>query len=188
MKRLLPIYFLLCSLVTSFSASYKISDLPIITSPSTNTFIEVADMNAATKSRKYLLTNLVSNWTASGTTNSTLTGTATAGGFDIPLLSLGNASSTVVVDFSTLGFRTMNATNDLSISVTNMPANVARTIEYVIYTGTTNRAVTWESALTNSMGAPLPTILPSNNVVNLTLRSVGTAVTNVMTYVSWRIP
>lgn len=120
--------------------------------------------------------------------NIDVSGTAKAGSFDIPLLSLGNASSTVVVDFSTLGFRTMNATNDLSISVTNMPASVARTIEYVIYTGDTNRAVTWEAALTNSMGAPLPTILPSNNVVNLTLRSVGTAVTNVHTYVSWRIP
>lgn len=36
----------------------RISDLPTSTSPSTNTWIEIADMNQVIKSRKYLLTNL----------------------------------------------------------------------------------------------------------------------------------
>lgn len=115
-------------------------------------------------------------------------GSATAGSFDVPLLSLGDVNTNLVVDFSTLGFRTANITNDTWISVQNMPSTVARTIEYVLYTGDTNRNVIWQTGLSNSMGAPLPAILPSNNVVNLTLRSIGTTVTNVHAYVSWRIP
>lgn len=115
-------------------------------------------------------------------------GAVTAPSFDIPLLSLGDANTNLVVDFSTLGFRTANITNDTWISVQNMPSTVARTIEYVLYTGDTNRNVIWQTGLSNSMGAPLPAVLPSNNVVNLTLRSIGTTVTNVHAYVSWRIP
>lgn len=120
--------------------------------------------------------------------NIKVSGSATAGSFDVPLLSLGDANTNLVVDFSTLGFRTANITNDTWISVQNMPSTVARTIEYVLYTGDTNRNVIWQTGLSNSMGAPLPAVLPSNNVVNLTLRSIGTTVTNVHAYVSWRIP
>lgn len=56
MKRLLSILPMIC--LAANAANVKISDLPIIASPSTNTLIEVADMNEATKSRSYLLTNL----------------------------------------------------------------------------------------------------------------------------------
>ncbi len=61
MKTLLTTTLLLAALTLTTRAAQqvKISDLPIIASPSTNTFIEVADMNEVTKSRKYLLTNLV---------------------------------------------------------------------------------------------------------------------------------
>lgn len=44
--------------LVAMAATVKISQLPLSTSPSTNTFIEIADMNAAVKSKKYLLTNV----------------------------------------------------------------------------------------------------------------------------------
>lgn len=94
MKRLYPTTFIAIIVITAIAASVKISDLTLSTSPSTNTFLEIADMNDTPKSKKYLLTNLVTqsaftsatnsittsaaNWTASGTTNSTLTGVARA--------------------------------------------------------------------------------------------------------------
>ena len=55
------------------AASVKISDLPASTSPSTNTWIEIADMDQVTKSSKYLLTNLVtqSQLGAAGSSNIT---------------------------------------------------------------------------------------------------------------------
>lgn len=115
-------------------------------------------------------------------------GSVTAGSFDVPLLFLGDVNTNLVIDFATLGFRTANLTNDSYITVTGMPATVARTLEYKIFTGNTNRNVFWQVGLSNSMGAPLPAILPSNNVVRLTLQSTGTTVTNVDAYVTWRTP
>jgi hypothetical protein len=51
---------LLCSASAYAAAGGRISDLPIITSPSTNSFIELSDMNQPVyKSRKFLFTNLV---------------------------------------------------------------------------------------------------------------------------------
>lgn len=84
MKTRLLLTCLLASItLPALAANVAISGLPIITAPSTNTFIEVADMDAATKSRKYLLTNLVTQselaWEKSGATDATLVGTASAG-------------------------------------------------------------------------------------------------------------
>lgn len=58
MKISLTLFALLLTPLPSFGATVKISGLPLATSPSTNTFIEIADMNAVTKSSKYLLTNM----------------------------------------------------------------------------------------------------------------------------------
>jgi hypothetical protein len=59
MRKLFFILSILFLVLPNQAANVAISGLPAITSPSTNTFIEVSDMDAATKSRKYLLTNLV---------------------------------------------------------------------------------------------------------------------------------
>lgn len=53
MKRLLSFFILGAAVVVVIAATVKISDLPLSTSPSTNTFIEIADMNAVTKSAKF---------------------------------------------------------------------------------------------------------------------------------------
>lgn len=58
MKRIFALVCLL-SCVQLRAADVAISGLTAITSPSTNTWLEVSDMNASPKSRKYLLTNLV---------------------------------------------------------------------------------------------------------------------------------
>lgn len=50
--------------LVAIAASVKISDLPLSSTPSTNTFLEIADMDAVTKSSKYLLTNLQTHLTS----------------------------------------------------------------------------------------------------------------------------
>lgn len=80
MKRLLSFFILGAAVVIAIAATVKISDLPLATNPSTNTFIEIADMNAATKSLKYPLDSVPSYaritnaMTWSGNTNNVIGG------------------------------------------------------------------------------------------------------------------
>lgn len=79
MKRFLSLLLLPFFAWQLAAAQVKISDLPLSTAPSTNTFLEIADMNAVTKSSKYLLTNLVTVPTQIALTHAgtvTLTNTA----------------------------------------------------------------------------------------------------------------
>lgn len=67
--RTLPLLAIVAlALGRAHAASVKISDLPAITAPSTNTWIEVADMDATPKSRKYLLSDIGNFWTNSNNT------------------------------------------------------------------------------------------------------------------------
>jgi hypothetical protein len=75
MKSKILISFLL-SVLTGFSADVAISGLPSSTSPSTNTLLEIADMNASPKSLKITLENLA----FSALTNTTTLTTADLGG------------------------------------------------------------------------------------------------------------
>lgn len=73
-------------------AADKISDLPASTSPSTNTWIELADMNQLVKSRKYLLTNLVPYGNITGAVTRAVVTNALATPGDSSLLLLGNGN------------------------------------------------------------------------------------------------
>lgn len=80
MKRAFLLIFLLAA-PTLHAAQVAVSGLLSTTSPSTNSWINVADLNASPKSRKYLLTNLVTQATADATyaplADPTFTGTVT---------------------------------------------------------------------------------------------------------------
>ena len=130
--------------------------MPITTNPSTNSFLQLSDMDEpVTKSRKYLLTNLVTKAEQAASIQTS----------SLRLLSsqILQANTNVLLSLTAGAASKMwiAATNDLNFTLAANPVDGA-SVEIAIIAGETNRNLTFEFGL--AAGAPKPSVIQSNTV------------------------
>jgi hypothetical protein len=134
------IAILLLTVQVCFATTNTISSLTQNTSPSTNTWIEVADLSATPKSGKVLLSSvpgIVPMIVAAGQFQ-TFQDTITHAG-------------TVTLDFSTTNAHSLTLTGNVTFAFSNLATN--RTVRLLIIGCSTNSSVTWPAGVHGQLPA-----------------------------------
>lgn len=121
-----------------------------------------------------------SNWVASGTTNSTLSGSATANNFLITPTTLTPSTTNAVVDFSAAGMRTLTLTTNANFTSSNLAAGLSAVVKMTNSTAST-LLLTFPAWI--PLGSAQPTQILPNKVGVLGVTAWGTTDAEVtMTY------
>lgn len=179
MKILTTLALAISFVSVAMGATVKISDLPLSTSPSTNSFIEVSDLNAGTKSVKYLLTNLVTEATL--TANYVLKSDIVSA----------KASLAAPTEANIVDMAVPSTTNTVSGAVTiNHATNGLASFEMShvrwYYNGSgSDQTLTLPATWKTNVFSAVPTKLTNSSITVMYVKSTGNTLAQTNVYVSF---